>query len=53
MRKKREREGDRRRLEGDEEEFLLQLSRLRTRLVHEDVGLIPNLAQWVKDPSLL
>ena len=34
-------------------EFLLWLSRLRTRCcLCEDVGLIPDPTQWVKDPVL-
>ena len=34
-------------------EFPLQLSRLRTQhSVYEDVGLIPGLTQWIKDPAL-
>ena len=34
-------------------EFPLWLSGLRTQFsVCEDVGLIPALAQWVKDPAL-
>ena len=39
---------------GDQKkEFLLWFSELRTRLsVHEDVSLIPELTQWVKDPVL-
>ena len=33
--------------------FLLWLGGLRTqRSVHEDVGLLPGLTQWVKDPVL-
>ena len=36
------------------EEFLLWLSGLRTQHnVCEDVGLIPSLTQWVKDPVFL
>ena len=36
------------------QEFLLWLSRLRTQhIVCEDVSLIPDLAQWVKDLVLL
>ena len=35
-------------------EFHLWLSGLRTlHSVYEDVGLIPGLTQWVKDPPLL
>ena len=35
-------------------EFLLWLKRLRTQpCLCEDVSLIPDLAQWVKDPVLL
>ena len=35
-------------------ELPLWLSRLRTRCsLHKDVGLIPDLAQWVKDLELL
>ena len=35
-------------------EFLLCLSGLRTwESVHEDMGLIPGLSYWVKDPVLL
>ena len=35
-------------------EFPLWLSRLRNQhSVHEDVGLIPGLAQWIQDLALL
>ena len=35
------------------QEFPLWLSRIRTQsFLYEDVGLIPGLTQWVKDPGL-
>ena len=34
-------------------ELPLWLSRLRTCTVSEDVGSIPGLIQWVKDPEML
>ena len=38
---------------GGKGEFLLWLSGLRTRhSVHEDVGSVSSLTQWVKNPAL-
>ena len=40
-------------IRGLNKEFPLWLRGLRIQhSVHEDVGLIPDLAQWVKDPAL-
>ena len=48
--KRKKREKKEKALKKEKEEFLLWLSKLRTRhSVHKDAGLIPGLTQWVND----
>ena len=53
LKKKKEKKEKYKKIKKKKMELPLWLSRLRTCTVSEDVGSIPGLIQWVKDPEML